>query len=1674
VKPKKPGAGVRVSGGRLRVDAARAIDKLRSYQLADPTGWVLEVVRAGVGLSAIAISVEGSAADVFVAIACTPPFDESLPKLFEELVDPSPDPTARPLRLLAIGLNAALGGDTRFADVYLIDEQGSRRVRFTPEVFATEGKDAHDVAPGLRSLSVEPSELPSFGPRPSRGVVVHVRRKVALAVLSRWATGELPRELALVNDAATEVAIPVSVNGLPVPRDPTLLLREPLVDGGYVAIVTPRGTAMHATLEAAELGVVLSREPWRAPIQQDGDAPVPLVLRIDRQRLPTNAARSAVRWDEPMLERALAEGNEALERLVQKLAKAIDEERDPARRSWLRLAGLMLLAAEVRGPSFRQKLVARSVSPALRPLLDAGVLLDACGRWRSAASLRGVPLTNEVHFGSTFARPALAPWVGEVLAAPPGDPMHLLFGDLRPPPAAERIAYAEEALARHERWLAQPQLPPKVASPAGGIVRVPLDHRPIARVIAQPTVAVGGKKKKRAPSVAEPPRAGVVTFESIPELTGEVILGAGDAGRLIELRLDGRALERVSVAGMVPVRAVAEHPRFVPTLSFDAVDSGNVRRDVLAAVDEALLLGCEAIARVLAAQPAAEGERTEWLIDLDVARLDTRLHAFVREGTSLLIAASDTRAALTARLASSPIAEAPVWPKSDGTMTSLSALREAWAIGLVSQARRRDASLPSGRVVLVVSDAERLAFAQILPSVRLVDYGRAGTSHASARAIAASQLGECALGVVFDHGDCRGFAGWGVSSSELRPSHVGVPFGPRHLEDGLVPTRVRIDDDRIVPHEGWDRFEVERKGGHEPYAPARLSTEIARQVVRAWLGARPETLLGSAELRSEAVVRSVLREADHGLVDPKDTGLLRVLPLFPVFGREAPASLEEILSRGAAIAYVPPRAIPPQEARAIDSFALSLERPEAEGIASLFGLSLDVVETTSVVKALVRRQARDERIARLRRNAEVEIALPAARETVSMAGSGILEGVLGYAPHASEGRVRVCFERRPFSVLSGDAGLPPYVEGVVSVDESLLDDRVEALSDAGRSRVRGAALSAARTLLPRLVAARSTSLFGDAQVLGLANSLVDGKKRKGEPGAMLDALLALPTLTSIAGAPLSIAAAMEDDELSFSTELADLPPPLEGERDALDGPVAYVPWSADEPARALLDRLTEAGMRDVTVPLRRLVTARRTARGLAPRPPLPAGHIASLSRTVEALAEKSSRGELILEVLGVGAIALSPRRTSFIAFYERGVRLAEEEVDFVPAFEAAVESPLVGQHTSTISAQTRARLREAASALLAELLRALADARAFEGAPGWAIDAQRDAAVLGGKAHLDQLADVPLFETTAGTRATPAALLDQARRYGAVWWTSDTKSALLPLDVERIVLRMTPASASGLGRYVRLFDAQDELARDQLARANRDRPPVDSIALDDDERASPLGAAEWTDAHREYAVVPLLPMFAESSRMSLHRERKLLEERAAPGAIPAVVRVDSEALVPNRMWDGVVRDAEVEAIETLVQHAIERTVLEHLPAVGSNSTALRVDAALMDAVPHSGGRVVRGTLWLGSLDPSAGAGVRVVDADADSLEAAPPAPLVSTAPRRGPTPIPVEGTLILWGAVRETGANTLDAVGRHVYQRLLSRVAKRVATRESPHPHHELAPQVRGAPLGLIFKRAKI
>ena len=110
-------AGKRIGSGHLRVDAAKAIAKLRDYQLPDPLQWVLECFRGAVGLGAEAIFAWGDADDVWLAWRGKAPDPEELAKLLDVLVSPQTRGDRRWARLFAIGVNTALGLEPRFVDL---------------------------------------------------------------------------------------------------------------------------------------------------------------------------------------------------------------------------------------------------------------------------------------------------------------------------------------------------------------------------------------------------------------------------------------------------------------------------------------------------------------------------------------------------------------------------------------------------------------------------------------------------------------------------------------------------------------------------------------------------------------------------------------------------------------------------------------------------------------------------------------------------------------------------------------------------------------------------------------------------------------------------------------------------------------------------------------------------------------------------------------------------------------------------------------------------------------------------------------------------------------------------------------------------------------------------------------------------------------------------------------------------------------------------------------------------------------------------------------------------------------------------------------------------------------------------------------------------------------------
>src|SRR5688572_12574810 len=171
---RRAAPGPQLSAGRIRVDAGKAIAKLREYQLADRSAWVLEAIRAAVAAKATRIELRGDANDIWLTWEGEPWPDEILPRLFDELVSPEAASESHHVRLLAAAVNSALGMEPSYVDVTSIRAGNATRVRYTPEILVEPSSQLDEST--LRHVATEPVPVPD-GALP--GMRIHMRRRLA-------------------------------------------------------------------------------------------------------------------------------------------------------------------------------------------------------------------------------------------------------------------------------------------------------------------------------------------------------------------------------------------------------------------------------------------------------------------------------------------------------------------------------------------------------------------------------------------------------------------------------------------------------------------------------------------------------------------------------------------------------------------------------------------------------------------------------------------------------------------------------------------------------------------------------------------------------------------------------------------------------------------------------------------------------------------------------------------------------------------------------------------------------------------------------------------------------------------------------------------------------------------------------------------------------------------------------------------------------------------------------------------------------------------------------------------------------------------------------------------------------------------------------------------------------
>ncbi len=557
---RRAAPGPQVSQGRVRVDAARAIRKLREYQLTDRAAWVLEAIRAAVAAGATKIELRGDANDIWVGWHGTPWDADLLPRLFDELVSPEVSDDKQHVRLLAAAVNSALGMNPAYVDVYTVTGAGQgKRVRYTPEVLA-EPENELGEAP-LRHVAVETAEPPT---EIAAGVLVHLRRRASLAVLQYW-IGE-PPELPLARAACRDIAVPLVINeDLVLQRDARNdLVRVPLDDGlsGFVAI-THELVAPAACFEVAERGVVLARYGLEL---LGFEAKVPTTVRVflDAERLPTNASRSQVRRDVHPIATAERRAKEAVAKAIAQLAPLVTDGRaDVAPKA--RAAALSLLAAAVGGHPVHWQ----HTPPVLAPLTTIPLVRNAFGEARPIHSA----WTTHIHTEGSALDADLKPWLAEILWAPPDDAVHRLLADTVVQVATTRrhVRWARQQRRAHKKFLAH----------AKREVKVQTSVYPRARVSA-------GVMVERS----------CVPQDVFTDVTGEICVYTETRNGAVVLCVEGRELERVEFTSAIPFDAVLDSSRLAPGERYRGV-----RRDAgFTHVDRALRAGVVRAIETIAAE----------------------------------------------------------------------------------------------------------------------------------------------------------------------------------------------------------------------------------------------------------------------------------------------------------------------------------------------------------------------------------------------------------------------------------------------------------------------------------------------------------------------------------------------------------------------------------------------------------------------------------------------------------------------------------------------------------------------------------------------------------------------------------------------------------------------------------------------------------------------------------------------------------------------------------------------------------------------------------------------------------------------------------------------------------------------------------------------------------------
>lgn len=1480
--------GKRIATGRLRVDASRAVSKLRDYQLSDPRTWPREVVRAASALGATGVRAFGDADDVWITWEGEPPAMQELQSILNELVSPSAASERRGLRLLAIGVNTALGLGPRWVDLYSLSPDGTSRVRYTAKVL--EPKDLGEDGLGSEAVTQVSKPHPKLY---ASGGAVHFRRYPGFEALRLFVRGAEPPELTDLRWACRNLPIPHEVGDERLLDNTKDIVRVELGMGlnGFVALVAGEPPHRGVVLDFAELGVHLAQRATQEGVHH---AP-PLRLYLDAPRLPTNASRSEVRIDDSPVRDAVDRLGQVMPTLVEKIIAQWEEKPTPE----LRFAIIRLISAYASGSQWFLKL--DDVPEVFRPLLELAVLKNGVGDMCSFNNFQNS--FEIVHTGTVPEPSALHPWLHNVLWAAPNFAETQLLGDWPPATADDYIRQARQNLKAWEQWYAQKSTEPKV------------EREPDQWV----TIDVGGV---HYPSV----RANRLDLEW-DGLTGQVAVYDTSRPREghVRLHLEGRPIADVMLRSAIPFRAVLEVPGLQPTPDYKSVVNDETYDRAVKVARAAAVAAVELLAGKLRDDsrtlPASVDMRD--LKDFDDFELLRRAQIALVVNR---IGSAPEPAEIEKVFDRGPLSKVKCWPVvHHPKRMQVVTIRELFAI-----ARKQpdlicvtpDAiAAPRGREAIVTDAEQRAHLRALLGSPNMILYSPPDRE-VKARDVA---IGSSLDGVTLyiSESSRRGGVAYSPGSAPLlRRFHGGRYVDQRSYDFAFVPVSIGVDDDGIVPGTSTTLDPI------LPFDPKTWEAKWLCALVDHIRGEEqldffaPSNVLESRGLRT-ALLMALGRSGARRALTKERMEALMDLPLVTRVRAEA-VSLRQIKS-GSRLEY-----LLPNEAGGLalgDWSPIEADEQLADAIASIIGRNLH--HATARLDAIREKAVRVQALQQHRTRAKREMP-PAGQDGVEL--SGKCRGVVKLS-RTDQMHIEVRLEERPFAQLTTEDGYP--VEAVVDIPAKYTRRDLKGLSREGEKLVRSAVRRAVPRILIKLAEESPQRLVDEAAPAMLLLRWLRNSKRSKARSKLFEA----PIFKSVHGERVSVKDACTKQRIRVGRFEGKWVGPAEGESEhLLDGAILELPEGKQ---RAALKEAYEAlahprKVLDHSRALRELQTERRVAQNLVVAPTLP--DIPDTLKATLTELRKTSRRRLI----GVGEVGLIKGDKSKIRVYANSELVGEVSFDLQPAVCIATESLSLAEairEDKKVKADKQAR----------SLLRALLIEKVLGtlgSQPRWVVRAVRRA--FGeGIITRDELRGASVFETTSDQWFDFQVLVDQQERFGDVWYTTDDRISerkRQPLDPRRFAFRVTDSEAITLMDSLIMVDASEELRLDERARRNRARPTVEAFELPASLRDVILGAHHWQHDGTEILVGVLPASHAAYSGIHVHRDRRLVCIRRTTGW-PVVAFVEDPALTINRTWDDVVEDKAYKALEARVRKRALGVFEEILDAPDNALVAFRPDVS---------------------------------------------------------------------------------------------------------------------------------